>query len=308
MLENCAGMERGAVLEFANGLGAGQFVRRGETFLCAYAHALDATEEQLVAFLNAAPGEYDTCWVEAMDEDERARLLPHQCDGGDGGPSSKKKQRVDDGKEESKEAREQDKAKRAGSKGEGGGSVLSTVVYEDLSKGGERFPVPCIMTQSSSSSSSSPTVTYCPRNLNRTIISDEGVMAEELLDRSAEGGVLSRQRLADNLRQYHREINRLFALRKLACAGVDTTAASAAANYGCGKCRWTPKGCGRCRAEGFEPGPREGRIGGIPKPASEHTMAVLGDTRCVQLNQCCLYTICALLYLRAAAAKGWQWW
>ena len=230
---------------------------------------------------------YYTCWVEAMDEDERARL--GIVAGSDGGPSSKKKQRVDDGTEEGKEGMEQDKDS------EGGGSVPSTVVYEDLSKGGERFPVPCIMTQSTSSSSSSSTVTYCPRNLNRTIISDEGVMAEELLDRSAEGGVLSRQRLADNLRQYHREINRLFALRKLACAGVDTTTASAAANYGCGKCRWTPKGCGRCRAEGFEPGPREGRIGGIPKPASEHTMAVLGDTRCDQLNQCCLYDHCALL-------------
>ena len=39
--------------------------------------------------------------------------------------------------------------------------------------------------------------------------------------------------------------------------------APAGESFGCGKCRWAPKGCTRCRQEGFAPGPKEGKCGGI---------------------------------------------
>ena len=52
----------------------------------------------------------------------------------------------------------------------------------------------------------------------------------------------------------------------MSAAGSSNPSASAVAgSFGCGKCRWSPKGCARCRLAGFRPGPLEGRSGGIPR-------------------------------------------
>jgi hypothetical protein len=93
----------------------------------------------------------------------------------------------------------------------------------------------------------------------------------ELLNRSV--STLSRKSIADHLKQYHREPKRIFELRKLHLSCENKTDLP---SFGCGKCRWSPKGCGRCREAGFSIGPKEGKTGGIPKPASEHTMQVVG--------------------------------
>jgi len=58
---------------------------------------------------------------------------------------------------------------------------------------------------------------------------------------------------------------------------LPTASATAAVPFGCGKCRWSPGGCTRCRADGFVPGPREGRAGGIPQPGSVESSLVVGS-------------------------------
>ena len=86
---------------------------------------------------------------------------------------------------------------------------------------------------------------------------------------------------------------------------ASAASATGAAPFGCGKCRWSPGGCTRCRADGFVPGPRcactcdatctyaharvhmhadgfvpgprEGRAGGIPQPGSVESSLVVGS-------------------------------
>ena len=59
--------------------------------------------------------------------------------------------------------------------------------------------------------------------------------------------------MASYLKRYHRESIKRLNMRKAVLRGDVVER-----QYGCGKCRWTPKGCGRCRAEGFVLGPKEG--------------------------------------------------
>jgi hypothetical protein len=148
---------------------------------------------------------------------------------------------------------------KAGTKRSRGGAS-----FPDVGAGLEPWPVPLV------AGAEVPEFRYTCRNLNRTFLTVSGVMMPELLDRSA--STLSRQSIAKHLKQYHREPNRIYELRKQQCAGNATDLPS----FGCGKCRWSPKGCGRCREAGFSIGPKEGKTGGIPKPATEHKMQVVG--------------------------------
>ena len=52
--------------------------------------------------------------------------------------------------------------------------------------------------------------------------------------------------MAKHLKRYHRESIKRLNMRKAVLRGDQVER-----QYGCGKCRWTPKGCGRCIAEGF---------------------------------------------------------
>ena len=145
--------------------------------------------------------------------------------------------------------------------------------------------------------------TYVPCNLNRTLMDVEGGMLPELLERTVPEGLLPRLKVAERLRPCHREPEYLFTQRQRASlkaamaevagggeaggdggeAGVDGddegggSSSAAVPTYGCGKCRWGPKGCARCRAEGFVPGKQEGLgAGGIPRPGCEGELAVVG--------------------------------
>ena len=112
--------------------------------------------------------------------------------------------------------------------------------------------------------------TFCDRSLNRTLMTERGTMISAIVDEGRKK--LNRQILAENLRQFHREKKNMYELRKRVCrTGImeDT--------FGCGKCRWSINGCGRCRAPDFVHGAKEGKIGGIPRPNTEIGMQIVGE-------------------------------
>ena len=117
---------------------------------------------------------------------------------------------------------------------------------------------------------------FVGRSINRTMLTVDGVMADELLNGTNKTGIFSRTTMALYLKRYHRESIKRLNMRKAVLRGDVVER-----QYGCGKCRWTPTGCGRCRAEGFVLGPKEGltRVG-IPRPGEEMSLVpvgVLGD-------------------------------
>mmetsp|Transcript_49222 Transcript_49222/g.113761 ORF Transcript_49222/g.113761 Transcript_49222/m.113761 type:complete len:343 (+) Transcript_49222:22-1050(+) len=146
----------------------------------------------------------------------------------------------------------------------------SNADYADLSRGCER-PLPLFAIHDTPP----PAFTYVSRNLNRTTMTVEGCMLPSLVGRGLRDGLLPRAELAAHLCRFHGEDEYLFCVRQRKAAG-EWTATDASQAHGCGKCRWAPKGCGRCRAEGFQLGPMEGRSGGIPLPASEVENVVSG--------------------------------
>lgn len=73
LLQNLTGSTKDLILFMANGLGAGQYVRRGIPFLKAYALALEVSRESLVQLLRKAPGELGE-YGEVMDDDELKEL------------------------------------------------------------------------------------------------------------------------------------------------------------------------------------------------------------------------------------------
>lgn len=75
-LELLEGMDKGEILEEANGMGAGRRVREGAPFLEAYAAALELPKPALVQALRAAPGELDPWWADVMEGDELAEIQP----------------------------------------------------------------------------------------------------------------------------------------------------------------------------------------------------------------------------------------
>jgi len=111
------------------------------------------------------------------------------------------------------------------------------------------------------------------RSLNRTMLTVEGVMIDELLKGTNETGYLSNVVMAQHLKKYHRETIKRLNMRKAVLRGDKVER-----QYGCGKCRWTPTGCGRCKAEGFKLGPNEGmtRVG-IPRPGEEMKLVPVGS-------------------------------
>ena len=115
---------------------------------------------------------------------------------------------------------------------------------------------------------------FIERSINRTIITNEGVMVDELLKGTNKTGHLSKVVMAKHLKRYHRESITRLNMRKAVLRGDQVER-----QYGCGKCRWTPKGCGRCKAEGFVLGPKEGltRVG-IPRPGEEMSLVPIGST------------------------------
>lgn len=125
---------------------------------------------------------------------------------------------------------------------------------------------------------------YIERGLNRTFLTVAGAMVKELVECSNDTGKLSKHVLAEYLKPFHREKSKGFQMRQAVLRGDHVER-----QFGCGKCRWAPKGCGRCRAEGFKLGTKEGLTGvGIPRPGSEEANSVLignpGDQGGVRVN------------------------
>lgn len=128
-------------------------------------------------------------------------------------------------------------------------------------------------------SNSSRRFCYVARGINRTFLTVNGPMVKELLQRTNKTGKLSKKTLAEHLKPYHREKSKGFKMRQAVLRGD----CKIERKFGCGKCRWTPKGCARCRAPGFKLGPKEGLSGvGIPRPGSENKNMVeigkIGDS------------------------------
>eukprot|EP00965_Chrysotila_dentata_P217110 6189795-Pleurochrysis_carterae.AAC.3 len=86
----------------------------------------------------------------------------------------------------------------------------------------------------------------------------------------------------------HREDASKFNARRRKAAGDD--GADDAAALGCGKCRWTSKGCTRCRAPGFQPGPREVRAARPAGLLDKHTRDALGVVARCERGQCICYS------------------
>jgi hypothetical protein len=65
--------DKNMILEIANGLGGGQYVRNGNKFLTSYAKALKVPRKEFVAHLRSAPGELASYWLGYMTDSGKKR-------------------------------------------------------------------------------------------------------------------------------------------------------------------------------------------------------------------------------------------